>query len=64
MTPTKNLLYVTSHLSYESPPDVSLNKASQLEYFFIEITNPTKRNINVSCLYKHPIIDVSDFNNS
>ena len=29
---------------------------------FIEITNPTKTNIIVGCIYRHPTMDLNEFN--
>ena len=37
-------------------------KKNQLESTFTEIINSKKRNIIVSCVYKHPNRDVLDFN--
>ena len=57
------LLYIAIHLSYKPSTDLGLNKSNQLESTFIEIINSRKSNIIVGCLYKHPNMDVSDFNN-
>ena len=67
-TPTESnaegtLLYIANHLSYKPRTDLGLNKSNQLESTFIEIINSRKSNIIVGCLYKHPNMDVSDFNN-
>ena len=67
-TPTEStaggtLLYIANHLSYKSRNDLNLYKANQLESTFIEIINSKKSNIIVGCLYKHPVMDVTDFNN-
>ena len=56
------LLYIVNPLSYKPRTDLSLNKANQLESTFIEIINSRKSNIIVECLYKHPNMDVTDFN--
>ena len=66
-TPTEStaggtLLYIANHLSYKSRNDLNLYKANQLESTFIEIINSKKSNIIVGCLYKHPVMDVTDFN--
>ena len=37
-------------------------KKNQLESTFIEIINSKKRNIIIGCVYKHPNMDVLDFN--
>ena len=66
-TPTETnaggtLLYIANHLSYKLRTDLNLNIANQLESTFVEIINSRKSNIIVGCLYKHPSMDVSDFN--
>ena len=66
-TPTESnaggtLVYIANHLSCKPRTDLSLNKANQLESTFIEILNSRKSNIIVGCLYKHPNMDVFDFN--
>ena len=66
-TPTETnaegtLLYIANHLSYKPRPDLNLNIANQLESTFVEIINSRKSNIIVGCLYKHPSMDISDFN--
>ena len=66
-TPTESnaggtLLYIANHLSYKPRTDLNLNIASQLESTFAEIINSGKSNIIFGCLYKHPSMDVSDFN--
>ena len=33
-----------------------------LESTFIEITNPSKTNIIADCIYRHPTIDLNEFN--
>ena len=66
-TPTESnaggtLFYIANHLSYKPLTDISLNKANQLESTSIETINSRKSNIIVGYLYKHPNMDVSDFN--
>ena len=56
------LLCIANHLSYKPCTDFSLNKANQLASTFIEIINSRKSNIIVGCVYKHPNMDVSEFN--
>ena len=61
-TAGETLLYITNHLSYKSRNDLNLYKANQLESTFIEIINSKKSNIFVGCLYKHSVMDITDFN--
>ena len=55
------LLYIANHLPYKSYNYFNLHKTNQLESTFIEIINSKKSNI-VGCLYKHPAMEVADFN--
>ena len=66
-TPTEStaggtMLYVSKRLSYKSRTDLNMYKKDQLESTFIETINSKKSNIVVSCVYKHPNMDVLDFN--
>ena len=56
------LLYVANHLSYKPCNDLNIYKKFELESTFVEIINPKKLNIIVSAIYRHPSMDVSDFN--
>ena len=66
-TPTKTsaggtLLYIANHLSYKCCNDLNIYKKSELESKFIEIVNPRKSNIIVGIIYRHPSMDLNDFN--
>ena len=66
-TPTEStaggtMLYVSNRLSYKPRTDLNMYKKNELESIFIEIINSKKSNIVVGCVYKHPNMDVSDFN--
>ena len=66
-TPTEtsaggNLLYIANHLSYKSHDDLSIYKKNELELTFIEAVNPRKSNIIVGVIYRHPSMDLTDFN--
>ena len=68
-TPTKTsaggtLLYIANRLSYKICNDLKIYKKFELESTFIEIINPRKSNIIVGVIYKHPKMDVTDFNNN
>ena len=58
------LLNIANHLSYKLRDDLNLYKANQLESTFFEIINSKKNNIIDGCFYKHPVMDVADFNKS
>ena len=68
-TPTESsaggtLLYIANRLSYKIRNDLKIYKKFELESTFIEIINPRKSNIIVGVIYKHPKMDVTDFNNN
>ena len=58
------LLYIVNHLSYKSCQDLNIYKKNELESTFIEIMNPNKSNIIVGTIYKHPSMDLTDFNSN
>ena len=55
------LLYIANHLSYKCCNDLNIYKNNELGYTFIEIVNPKKSNI-VGVNYRHPSMDLTDFN--
>ena len=65
-TPTETfaggtLLYIANHLSCKCSNDLNIYK-TELEFTFIEIVNPKKSNVNVGVIYRHPYMDLTDFN--
>ena len=56
------LLYIANHLSHKRRNDLNIYKKSELESTFIEIVNPRKSNIIVGVIYRHPSMDLNDFN--
>ena len=68
-TPTETsaggtLLYIANHLSYKCRNDLNIYKKNELESTFIEIVNPKKLNIIVGVIYRHPSMDLADFNSN
>ena len=68
-TPTESakggsLLYVTNKLKCKRRNDLEhiLYKSKELESTFIEIINPGKKNILIGSIYRHPSMDLNDFN--
>ena len=66
-TPTETsaggtLLYIANHLSYKCHNDLNIYKKNELESTFTEIVNPRKSNILVGVIYRHPSMDLADFN--
>ena len=56
------LLYVRNHLLYKTRNDLNIYKSTELESVFIEIINHKKSNILVGCIYRHPLMDLNEFN--
>ena len=56
------LIYIRNHLSYKTRNDLKIYKSFELESTFIEIYNPKKTNIIIGCIYKHPNMDINEFN--
>ena len=66
-TPTEStaggtLIYIADHLAYQKRNDLTIYAKNYLESTFIEITNPSKTNITVECIYRHPAMDLNEFN--
>ena len=67
-TPTESsaggtLLYIANHLSYKTRSDLNIYKKFELESTFVEIISPKKSNVIVGIIYRHPKMDVTEFNN-
>ena len=58
------LPYIADHLSYKIRNDLKIYKKFKSESTVIEIINPRKSNIIVGAIYKHPKMDVTEFNNN
>ena len=56
------LLYINDRVSYKTRSDLSLYKTKELESTFIEIVSKNKVNSIVGCIYRHPNMDLSEFN--
>ena len=56
------VLYINEKHSYKPRADLSVYKEKELESTFIEIVNPKRSNIIVGCLYRHPSMILSEFN--
>ena len=55
-----SLIYIRDTLNSKERPDLAsvLYKSEVLDSTFIEIINPTKKNILVGCVYRHPSMDL------
>ena len=56
------LIYIRDHLSYKTRNDLKIYKSFELESTFIEISNTKKTNIIIGCIYKHPSMNINEFN--
>ena len=65
-TPTETsagaLHYLVNHLSYKFCNYQNIYKKNELESTFIEIFNPKKSNVIVGVIYRHPSMDLTNFN--
>ena len=56
------LLYISNNLSYKPRNDLCINKSTELESTFTEILNPKKTNVIAGRIYRHPHMDLVEFN--
>ena len=56
------LFFIANHLSYKCHNDLRIYKKNELKSTFIETVNPKKSNIVVGVIYRHPSINLIDFN--
>ena len=57
------VIYIANHLAYKPRTDFQIYKKRDLESTFIEIINLKKSNVIIGCIYRHPNMDLNDFNN-
>ena len=59
-------LYISNRCTFKPRTDLSdiLYSQSYLESVFVELILRGQKNIIVGCIYKHPLMDVNDFNHS
>ena len=56
------LLYISNNLSYKPRNNLCIYKSTELESTFIEILSPKKTNVIVGCIYRHPDMQLNEFN--
>ena len=56
------LIFIRNHLSYKTRNDLKIYKSFELEATFIEMCNPKKTNIITGYIYKHPNMNIIEFN--
>ena len=51
-----------ANIYHKNDNDLNIYKKIELESTFIEIVNQKKSNIIVGVIYRHPLMDLTDFN--
>ena len=69
-TPTESsnggtLLYIKQGINYKLRKDLQIYKSKELESTFVEVLEPgmSKNNMIIGCIYRHPSMELSEFNN-
>ena len=57
------LLYIKEDNNYKKRNDLKILRSKMLESVFIEIINLNAKNLIVGCIYRHPCMELSEFNN-
>ena len=57
------LLYIKEHIIYKKRNDLRILKSKLLESIFIEIIKPDAKNLIIGCIYRHPCMELGEFNN-
>jgi len=55
-------IYISEEFSYFPRNDLQLYKKGEMESTFAEIVNQKGPNILIGCLYRHPCMDLQEFN--
>ena len=66
-TPTESsaggaLLYISKKYSYQPRSGLNIYKPGHLEPIFVEIILPKRLDIIIGCIYRHPSMDICNFN--
>ena len=56
------MLYIRNHLSYKPRNDLCIYKTAELESTFIEAMNTKKSSVIIGAIYRHPNMDLDEFN--
>ena len=59
------LLYIKQGINYKLRNDLQIYKSKELKSTFIEVLEPgmQKNNMIIGCIYPHPSMELSEFNN-
>ena len=58
------LLYIKEDIIYKKRNDLKILKSKLLESIFIEIINPDVKKLIIRCIYRHPCMELGEFNNN
>ena len=56
------LLYINKNINFKIRNDLKIYKYKEIESVFIEIINRKGKNTIVECMYRHPCMEVTEFN--
>ena len=56
------LLYINKNINFKLRNDLKIYEYKELESVFIEIINRKGKNTIVGCIYRHPCMEVTEFN--
>ena len=56
------MLYIKNHLSHKPRNDLCIYKTAELESTFIEAMNTKKSSVIIGPIYRHPNMDLDEFN--
>ena len=57
------LLCIKDNIIYKLRKDLKIYKSKYLESIFLKMINQSCKNIIACCIYRHPSMDLSEFNN-
>ena len=57
------LLYIKDDIIYKLRKDLKIYIKKYIESTFLKVINQSSKNIIVGCIYRHPCMDLSKFNN-
>ena len=58
------LHYIKEDIIYKKKDDLKILKNKMLESIFVDIINSNTKNLIVGCIYCHPCMELSEFNNN
>ena len=55
------LVYIFNELNYKAKNNLDIHKNKELESIFNEVISKSQENVVVGCMYKHPILVITEF---